>query len=106
MINDWLKKTRSVHNCGDGIIFDVNRPRIVCKDGYSVSVQASGFHYCQPRVDGADKYESVELGFPNREDPLINDYAEDDGDLTRTVYGYVPVEVVNELIEKHGGIVE
>lgn len=106
MINNWLRKTRSVHNCGDGIIFDVNRPRIVCKDGYSVSVQASRFNYCEPRVDGADKYESVELGFPNREDPLINDYAEDDGDLTRTVYGYVPVEVVNELIEKHGGIVE
>lgn len=106
MINNWLRKTRSVHNCGDGIVFDVNRPRIVCKDGYSVSVQASGFHYCKPRVDGADKYESVELGFPNREDPLINDYAEDYGDLTRTVYGYVPVEVVNELIEKHGGIAE
>ena len=45
MINNWLRKTRDVHNCGDG-------------------------------------------------------------DLTRTVYGYVPVEVVNELIEKHGGIVE
>ena len=106
MINNWLRKTRSVYNCGDGIVFDVNRPRIVCKDGDSVSVQASGVHYCKHRVDGEDKYESVERGFPNREDPLINDYAEDDGDLTRTVYGYVPVEVVNELIEKHGGIVE
>lgn len=106
MINNWLKKTRSAHRCVDGTTIDVIRPRIVCKDGYSVSVQASRFHCCQPRIDGADKYESIELGFPNREDTLINDYAEDDGCYTDTVYGYVPVEVVNELIKKHGGIVE
>lgn len=106
MINSWLRKTRSIFTYCDGTIIEDNRPRIVCKDGYSVSVQASRFHCCEPRVDGADKYESVELGFPNREDPLINAYAEEDGYYTDTVYIYVPVEVVNELIEKHGGIVE
>ena len=45
MINNWLRKTRSVHNCGDGIVFDVTRPRIVCKDGYSVSVQAKSLGF-------------------------------------------------------------
>lgn len=39
------------------------------------------------------------------EEPLIADYAVDPDDLTQTVYGYVPIEVVNKLIEKHGDIV-
>ena len=39
------------------------------------------------------------------EEPLIADYAENPDDLTHTVYGYVPIEVVNKLIEIHGGIV-
>ena len=48
-------------------------------------------------------YESVELGFPSIEDELINEYAEDEP-YTETVYGYVPIEIVEELINKHGGI--
>lgn len=36
---------------------------------------------------------------------LITDYAEDNT-YTDTVYGYVPVEIVDKLIEKHGGIVD
>lgn len=105
-INEYLKKTRSVKTYSDGTVYELNRPGLHCKDGFSVSVQASEFHYCTPRINGANRYETVELGFPNAVDSLIVDYAEDDGDLTRTVYAYVPVEVVNELIEKHGGIVE
>lgn len=80
-----------------------NRPRLYCNDGYSISVQASSFHYCRPQLDGVQNYESVELGFPSKEDELINEYAEGD-DYTKTVYGYVPIEVVERLIEKHGGI--
>lgn len=67
-------------------------------------MQASSFHYCRPRLDGVQNYESVELGFPSKEDELINDYAEDDSDYTHSVYGYVPIEIVEKLIEKHGGI--
>ena len=48
-------------------------------------------------------YESVELGYPSIEDELINEYAEDEP-YTETVYGYVPIEIVEELINKHGGI--
>lgn len=102
-INEWLRETRKVHTLRDGSVIEDNRPRLICEDGYSVSVQASRFHYCSPRIDGADNYESVELGYPNQEDSLINDYAEDDT-YTDTVYGCVPVKVVNKLIEKHGGI--
>lgn len=81
------------------------RPGMECADGFTISVQASKIHYCSPRINGADQYENVELGFPNMEEPLITDYAENPDDLTHTVYGYVPIEVVNKLIEKHGGIV-
>lgn len=69
-----------------------------------ISVQASSFHYCKPRLNGIQDYESVELGFPSTEDELINEYAEDDSDYTKTVYGYVPIEIIEELVNKHGGI--
>lgn len=103
-IKEFLTTTIKSHKYlfSDEIIQE-NRPRLLCNDGFSISVQASKFHYCRPRLDGAQDYEEVELGYPSNEDELINDYAEDD-DYTRTVYGYVPIEVVEKLIEKHGGI--
>lgn len=103
-VKDWLAKPVSTHTYGDGK-YEVqeNRPRLYCNDGYSISVQASAFHYCSPRLNGAQDYKSVELGFPNMEDELINEYAEG-LDYTDTVYGYVPIEIVEKLIEKHGGI--
>lgn len=105
-INKFLKDALKSDNVGHGIVIQDMRPQLVCKDGFKISVQASKYHYCSPRVDGDVIYEAVELGYPNMEDELIADFAEDPGDLTRTVYGYVPVEVVNRLIEKHGGILE
>lgn len=78
------------------------RSRVVCKDGYSISVQASEYHYCTPRINLEDGYYyEVELGFPNEYDELIDGYAEDKGS-TDTVFPYVPIEVVDELIAKHG----
>ena len=103
-IKEFLTTTIKSHEYlfSDEIIQE-NRPRLLCNDGFSISVQASKFHYCRPMLDGAQDYEEVELGYPSNEDELINDYAEDDN-YTRTVYGYVPIEVVEKLIEKHGGI--
>lgn len=80
------------------------RPYIHCPDGYVVSVQASENHYCEPRINHAESYEKVELGFPNQKDDLIMDYAEDPDNPTETVYGFVPIELVEKLIQKHGGI--
>ena len=103
-IKEFLTTTIKSHKYpfSDEIIQE-HRPRLLCNDGFSISVQASSFHYCRPQLDGVQNYESVELGFPSKEDELINDYAEDDN-YTETVYGYVPIEVVERLIEKHGGI--
>ena len=105
-INEFLQKTyaeKVVKTARFELTYVSLRPKIVCNDGYEVSVQASENHYCKPRENKAWPYSKVELGFPNKEDELINEYAEDD-EYTKTVYGWVPVDVVNKLIEKHGGI--
>ena len=50
---------------------------IKCADGFTMSVQAHGGAYCSPRINNAEKYTAVEVGFPNREEPLLMDFAED-----------------------------
>lgn len=83
----------------------MNNERIECADGFSMSVQASRFNYCTPRIDEAKRYTEVEIGFPNDYESLLVDYAEDKEDYTGTVYGYVPAEIVTMICVKHGGIV-
>ena len=78
---------------------------VVCADGFIMSVQANENAYCTPRQTGAEKYTQVEIGFPNAREELIIDWAEDRDDPTGTVYGYVPVSVVTNVIAKHGGMV-
>jgi hypothetical protein len=81
------------------------REMAVCKDGFRISIQGgTNIHYCSPR-ETCNMYDNVELGFPSEKDDLILEYAEDEEDLTGTVYGYVPIEIVEDLIEKHGGII-
>jgi len=81
--------------------------RLTCADGYNVSVQASEFHYCSPRTYMPDgNYSAWELGFPNKHDELLDDFAEESGNPLHTVYGWVPTEVVDALIAKHGGIAD
>jgi len=75
-------------------------PRIVCADGFNMSVQVSEAHYCTPRVNDAEWYTAMEIGYPSEAEPLIMEYA---GDKDETVYGYVPVEVIDAVIDKHGG---
>lgn len=83
------------------------RPRAVCADGFTISIQAESGAYCRPRITNAfecgELYTHVELGYPSEKEALIIDYAEDPHDLINTVYGYVPINVVNEVIDKHGG---
>lgn len=82
------------------------RPRVVCKDGFSISIQASYVNYCIPRLTFSGDYEAVELGYPSKKEPLIADYAEDPDNLTSTVYGTVPVKLVDKVLKKHGGIID
>jgi hypothetical protein len=79
-------------------------PRIMCKDGFSLSVQCNSGSYCKPREDFSDFYWEVEVGFPSAAPDFIWQYAEDFDNPTDTVYPYVPVGLVEELILSHGGI--
>jgi hypothetical protein len=80
-------------------------PRITCADGFNLSVQASHYHYCQPRYDDCYQYFSVEIGYPSERVDEFMEFAEDPREPTDTVYGQVPVDIVDAVIAKHGGIV-
>ncbi|WP_328313143.1 hypothetical protein OG432_24690 [Streptomyces sp. NBC_00442] len=93
--------------------------RIVCADGFSLSVIAGSGNYCTPRPalggftfgsnapsDYPGPYTEVEVGFPSaRPEPwgTWEQYVDDPEAPTETVYGYVPVETVRALIDLHGG---
>lgn len=85
-------------------------PKVVCKDGFTMSVQHSSLHYCYPRVDFAERmgheFETYEVGYPSEKDDLLIFFAEDKDNPTETVYPYVPAQVVEQVAEMHGGIVK
>jgi hypothetical protein len=86
-----------------------NREQVVCADGFKVSIQASEFHYCSPKVSGIFViYTSVELADPNEEEELIAKWQESPKSERPTydVYPYVPAEIVSMMIAKHGGMVK
>jgi hypothetical protein len=78
---------------------------ITCADGLKLSVQASFSHYCTPR-NSVGPWVAVEIGFPSERVEEFMEYAENPDDPTDTVYGYVPVEVVEAVVNNRGGIVE
>lgn len=79
-------------------------PRMECTDGFSMSVQGHYGAYSTPRDDFADSYSRVEVGYPSEAEELLVPYCGDASCPTETVYGYVPISVVEAVIEKHGGI--
>jgi hypothetical protein len=78
--------------------------QIVCKDGFEMSVQANEGAYCSPRVDNAERYTAVEVGYPSQYEPMLMDWC-DGEDPLNTVYGYVPTSRISLICAKHGGIV-
>ena len=79
--------------------------KVVCADGFTMSVQAHASAYCIPRMTGAPIYREVEVGFPSEREELLMEWAEEAHKPTDTVYGFVPVRVVTNVIAKHGGMV-
>ncbi len=94
-VNEFFKEAGATRN-----------KRVICADGFEMSVQAHQTAYCSPRMDNAEKYTSVEIGFPSAREPMLMEVAEEVNDPTGTVYGYVSVQTVTNVIVKHGGIVE
>ena len=103
-INEFIQKYRKVKKLVPGMTSS-HTPHVVCKDGFKMSVQAGQSLYSTPK-DVADDYEDAEVGFPSTEESLLTTYAEDNDNLCDTVYGYVPCSIIDEVIEKHGGIDE
>ena len=117
-INEFIKNNLKVNNLAKSIdpirkhmsvhmLTSSTLPHIICKDGFSMSVQVGYSLYSTPKKV-AKRYSAVEVGFPSEREPLIEDWAEnlreEALDYTDTVYPYVPVKVVNQVLKKHGGI--
>jgi len=79
--------------------------KIICKDGFHMSVQANETAYCSPRIDNAERYTAVEVGYPSAQESLLMEWAENSNRPTDTVYGWVPTERIALVCAKHGGIV-
>ena len=77
---------------------------IVCADGFSMSVQANEAAYSAPR-NNSGPYTAVEVGYPSSEDSILLQYAENPDRPTDTIYGWVPIDIVQLCIEAHGGMV-
>ena len=89
-----------------------NADAIRCKNGVTLIVQASEFHYCTPR-DDEGPYRAVEVGFiekPNGDEWVRvtpprswKPYA-DGKAFPNNVYGFVPMKMVLRFIKRQGGI--
>jgi hypothetical protein len=112
VLNEFMKAHREPLTEADGFTEGRGRTRIVdaieCHDGFHISVQGHYGAYCAPRQNDAEPYYQVECGFPSGRVPELRQYKDgekvsDDTDM-ESVYGYVPVDTVIELLAAHGGI--
>lgn len=87
--------------------------RVLCADGFSVSVQASSWHYAEDSgADGAGPYWreldaepiypfiTFEVGYPTDEPPTTWDEYEGGG-----IWARVPRNLIEALLDDHGGAV-
>lgn len=96
-VNEYLLLTRK--NSPMGLPFV--RPAITIADKLTLSIQASEFHYCIPR-DNNGPYSHVEVAIVEGGMPkILKPFWEG---MPGGVCGYVPVERINYLIRKHGGV--
>lgn len=101
----YNKKTEATPHTNESKMYEIKKqmPKIFCCDGFSMSIQASQNHYCSPREDEGP-YTAVEVGYPSEKEEKLMEYAENPSRPTDTVYGYVPVQLVNQIIDDHGGV--
>lgn len=89
----WIRRSRNPRGVA---------PRVTCRDGFSLSLQAGRGVYSLPRNDRGP-WSHIEVGYPSLPEPLLWRWAETPGDWTGTVYPYTPVDWVLAAIELHGG---
>ena len=71
---------------------------LICKDGYHLSIQASNTLYSKPRKNYV-VWSEVEVMPKTGKLPIKFSEYSSDGE----VYGFVPTELVLNLINEHGG---
>lgn len=109
-LHKWLRETAVVRFSMFNVCIQNIRPVLRCNDGVSLSVQASSDHYCSPRVNylamvdhtgnEIQRYKSLEVWHVTSEVPESwNEYGSKDDP-----YAFIPVELVQEFIDLHGGI--
>jgi hypothetical protein len=79
------------------------KPRYVCADGFSVSIQADKNGFCTPEQDGlGGNYTTVELGFPSDMPPdyILPYDLFSTGDINE-IYGFVPIDLVQRMLDEH-----
>jgi len=84
-------------------------PSLKMKDGASMSVQASSYHYCSPRKDmPIEGWSSFEVwcceGLTVEELHKIQEHGGEGCDMSEGPAGWVPHDVLWEIIQNHGGI--
>jgi len=111
-INEFIKKNLKVKVLSEDpllkhMMTSSRLPKIICSDGFEMSVQVGFSLYSTPKKV-AKRYTAVEVGFTSDHEPLIEEYAEnffeEEPNYTDTVYPYVPVKIVDKVLKKHGGI--
>lgn len=82
----------------------VIRPYIICKDGYTMSVQANSCLYCMPEEDCLEKYNEYEVrGETSKKIKEFEKWVNNSED-EYPLYAYVPEEEIIKLINKHNGL--
>lgn len=74
--------------------------RTYLANGGSLSIQASIGHYCSPRSNDAE-WTSLELGYPENINTMPLDELSNAGEIE--VMGYVPIQLVVDVINLNGG---
>lgn len=102
-VGQWISSTNGFH------LKDEARELAQLGDGGWLSIQASRFHHCSPRVDNARQYHAVEIGRlgvsegPSTAAALLTQYERASG--SHTIYAEVPVAVADRYVAARGGIV-
>ena len=82
---------------------------IKCKDWFHMSVQASSWHYCEPRIthysEHSFTYRTMEVWYPSEKVEELMPYSANAEWVWEWVYWQVPIELLNEIIEKHWWII-
>ena len=101
-VEKWLEITNGTH------LKDDVREMARLGDGGTLSIQASRYHHCEPPIDNAKRYRSVEIGgdavLDGPADPswALAPYLYERGRIV--LFAKVPLDVAERYVRARGGI--